>query len=268
MMPNARAVGMGEAYTALADDATALTWNPAGLSRLSQWSAHAMYHRYIENVSFHYLAAGHKVQDLGGVAAHFLLMDSGEMYKTTEDSSGNLAQMNTTFWVSSWSAAVGWGQELSGGLRVGAAAKWIQQEIDRVSTSGFAVDMGVQHDNFSGLRIGAVMQNLGLGLGGKALPLTIRMGAAGIPLTSLTVALEGVWVFGPGLSFRSGVEWRLDPQLALRAGYQTGIGAGGLSGLHTGVGTAFFDDTMKVDYALAPLGDFGLSHRVSLGLIF
>ena len=35
--PGARAAGMGEAYVAIADDATATHWNPAGLGNSGPW---------------------------------------------------------------------------------------------------------------------------------------------------------------------------------------------------------------------------------------
>src|SRR6185503_1676844 len=39
----ARPMSMGEAYTAVADDASAASWNPAGLGQLDSLSAVAMY---------------------------------------------------------------------------------------------------------------------------------------------------------------------------------------------------------------------------------
>jgi len=39
----ARAVGMGEAFTAVADDATAISWNPGGLGQLNSPEVIAMY---------------------------------------------------------------------------------------------------------------------------------------------------------------------------------------------------------------------------------
>src|SRR5258708_3760395 len=45
---SARAIGMGEAYTAAADDSSALYWNPAGLSFAQQKDAAFMHSSLIE----------------------------------------------------------------------------------------------------------------------------------------------------------------------------------------------------------------------------
>src|SRR5438477_13079260 len=45
-----RAVGMGEAFTALADDSSALYWNPAGMSFVSQKEVSFMHSSLIESV--------------------------------------------------------------------------------------------------------------------------------------------------------------------------------------------------------------------------
>jgi len=52
----ARAVGMGEAYTAAADDASALEWNPAGLSYAQQNEASFMHSSLIEGVHYEHMA--------------------------------------------------------------------------------------------------------------------------------------------------------------------------------------------------------------------
>ena len=39
----ARAIGMGEAYSAIADDPTAIYWNPAGLAAVSEHSVSLMH---------------------------------------------------------------------------------------------------------------------------------------------------------------------------------------------------------------------------------
>src|SRR5690349_1150512 len=47
---SARAIGMGEAYTAAADDSSALAWNPAGLSFAQQKEAAFMHESLIESI--------------------------------------------------------------------------------------------------------------------------------------------------------------------------------------------------------------------------
>src|SRR6185503_601516 len=59
----ARAEGMGEAYTVLAQDATALYWNPAGLSSVEHWGLSLMHMVGVEETSFEY---GSAAKRLGG----------------------------------------------------------------------------------------------------------------------------------------------------------------------------------------------------------
>src|SRR2546423_897852 len=48
----ARAIGMGEAYPALADDASSLYWNPAGIALLNQSEASFMYNQLFEDLTY------------------------------------------------------------------------------------------------------------------------------------------------------------------------------------------------------------------------
>ena len=48
----ARAIAMGEAYTAQADDASSLYWNPAGLALMRERQASFMYDQMYQGMSF------------------------------------------------------------------------------------------------------------------------------------------------------------------------------------------------------------------------
>ena len=52
MGAGARAMGMGGAFTAIADDATAASWNPAGLAQLTKPEASLVYDTYTGDVSY------------------------------------------------------------------------------------------------------------------------------------------------------------------------------------------------------------------------
>jgi hypothetical protein len=56
--------------------------------------------------------------------------------------------------------------------------------------------------------------------------------------------------------------------LALRTGYnsRTSGDVSGFTGISFGLGIAY--QKMKIDYALVPFGDLGMTHRISLGFDF
>src|SRR5205807_10389423 len=53
---------LGSAYTALATDAYAPTWNPAGLGRLSGNELAAQHLSYLESMNYEYLSLVHPLQ--------------------------------------------------------------------------------------------------------------------------------------------------------------------------------------------------------------
>src|SRR5579863_9617534 len=56
----ARAEAMGEAYSAVADDATALYWNPAGLTRVQADEASLMHAPYLASSYYDYGSYVHR----------------------------------------------------------------------------------------------------------------------------------------------------------------------------------------------------------------
>src|ERR1035438_10106054 len=65
----ARPAGLGGAYSALATDAYAPTWNPAGLGFLATPELAAMHLSYIEDTAFEYLCYVHPLGEGRGVGA-------------------------------------------------------------------------------------------------------------------------------------------------------------------------------------------------------
>src|SRR5258706_11871870 len=63
-----RAIGMGEAYTAMADDVSSLYWNPAGIALLNQSQASFMYSKYFQDASISQAAVATPLEN-GGIGA-------------------------------------------------------------------------------------------------------------------------------------------------------------------------------------------------------
>src|ERR1700730_6994694 len=72
----ARAIGMGEAYTAQADDVSSLYWNPAGLAILNQSQASFMYNQNIQDVTYSHLAVATPLEN-GGLGASLSYLSFG-----------------------------------------------------------------------------------------------------------------------------------------------------------------------------------------------
>src|SRR5262245_16293035 len=68
----ARGEAMGEAYSAVVNDATALYWNPAGLTRVSSNDVSFMHAPYIASSYYDYGAYAHRVgPHAGGLAVQY-----------------------------------------------------------------------------------------------------------------------------------------------------------------------------------------------------
>ena len=61
----AQAVSMGGAYVAVANDATAMYWNPAGIARSNQYQALFNHSKWIADISINYMGVVIPVYGLG-----------------------------------------------------------------------------------------------------------------------------------------------------------------------------------------------------------
>jgi opacity protein-like surface antigen len=277
----ARALGLGEAYVAVADDAAAVHYNPAGLAP----GAGAQRRGAAFSHSWH-------IQDMGISQAAYLAPPWGMLltYFSAGELEGRAANgaLTGNFTAGDLALSAGRGAAL-GRLRVGAAVKYIGQRIKDSSAGAFAADLGLLYRlEGAPLTLGASVANLGTKIRFEEesfpLPLVVRAGAAlrlARAKTLLAAQLDLPNDSVPAL--RLGAEYAPAEALRLRLGYKTssasdkdailgrelGGGASGVSALYgffAGLGLEYGD--LRLDYALAPYGELGNAHRFSFAAEF
>lgn len=86
--PGARAEAMGEAQVAIADDAYASYYNPAGLAFMGSNQIGAMYSKWLPNLVndmyYTFLSGGYHVENVGTFGGHAIYLNLGEQQWTDE----------------------------------------------------------------------------------------------------------------------------------------------------------------------------------------
>ena len=262
----ARALGMGGAYTALADDANALYWNPAGLSKLEKREFTASHAEMFESTRLDFLAYAHPVGD-GAFAAGLTYLSQGKI-----DGRDSLGRQTAGYDASDAAVNLGYARKLEA-VDLGATIKYLRSHIGSTEAQGAAVDIGVKRA-FDRISVGAALRNLGPGLkfGDQRNDLPLRL-AAGAAYkfkgghAAVAEVVNGPRGAGTGGSF--GGEFQAVKNVSLRAGYTTqtaitgGSGFDAARGLAMGLGVR--NEKWSLDYAVLPSGELGRSHRFTFG---
>jgi hypothetical protein len=154
----ARATGMGNAVTALVDDATAIYWNPAGLASIEGGAFTAEMADWLAGINFNFVSV---VMPLAGGKVGFGVtsMSTPEMEVTT------VTQQNGTgekFDAASHAFSLSYARALTDRFSIGGSVKLIQERIWNSTASGTAFDIGTQFVTpFRGIRLGASISNFG-----------------------------------------------------------------------------------------------------------
>lgn len=266
----ARALGMGGAYTALAQDANSLYWNPAGLAAVQKHEVTASHAELTASMRLDFLAYAQETS--AGTFA------GGVTYLSQAAIEGRDALGHPTDGFDASDAAVSFGYGRKTELAdLGASVKYIQSHIGSAQAETVGIDAGAQR-GFDGvgpgrLRLGAAVRNMGPGLKYDTqrndLPLRISLGAAyALPGGhSLAVDLRNS-PRGAGNDVGFGGEYQAVNNVFLRGGYTTqssipgGSGFDAARGLTLGVG--FRSGRWRLDYAAVPMGELGSTHRFTL----
>jgi len=268
---NARAVGMGGAYTALATDANALLYNPAGLGRVRRHEATFMHNQYFGGITQDYLAYASPQ----GWSANLNTLNFGDVARTTLSNPDGQGLSSTGLRDLAFGA--GYGRALHDDLTVGVGAKYIQESIAGISAQGFAFDLGALYAvrALEGFTVGLAVQNIGPAVKFQSdkedLPLNVRMGAAydfsigedpflNIGGHEYTVSLDVTKQRSEGALIAVGVETHVAKMMPVRVGFNTRNDAG--AGVTVGLGWS--SRVLALDYAFVPFGDLGSTHRISV----
>ena len=170
--PGARPSGMGEAFVALADDATATWWNPAGLAfqprnEMTLMHTNWLPQFHLSDLYFDFVSYIHYVEDWGTFGGNLIFMNYGEIQRTDE-----IGTPLGTFNAYELAASGAYGSQVNDDLALGVGIKFVYSHLSPLGAgqekgsgiaSVFAIDIGALYKlrAVPGLQFGANLSNMG-----------------------------------------------------------------------------------------------------------
>lgn len=155
----ARALAMGGAFTALADDPSTLYWNIAGIAKMDQGGLFFNHTEWIAETNFDYLGGVVQLGRYGALGISITALTMDEMDVTTVSDPEGTGQ---TFNAGDYAVSVGYALRLTDEFSIGFNPKVIHQYIWHMSATGIAIDVGVHYRTpFKNVSLGFAMTNFG-----------------------------------------------------------------------------------------------------------
>ena len=155
----ARSEAMGGAIVGLADDASAIFWNPAGIVKVNNVQAHFSYMNWFDLFDFNAASLVYNAGDIGTFGASMVLFTTEDMEITTEEEPNGTGRY---FDAGDVALGITYAKYLTDRFSVGVTVKYINQTIWNETASGVAFDIGTQYRlDFQNLTIAMSMSNFG-----------------------------------------------------------------------------------------------------------
>ena len=220
MGSGARSLGLGGAFTAVADDASSTIWNPAGLPAVDDLTITLSSARMSLDRRHSFIGLIKSVGNGGlGLSVINAGVDGITSYNSRGDRTGTFNHTSNAF-------ALSYGHDL-GAISLGASARMYADSFgDHSSTSGFAgADVGLLgHNKASTFSYGIAARNLGSAIGDNQVPVKIAGGLAyrvlkkHVATFSVDVEHEIVDLPESPTSLRLGAEYLIANTFAIRGG--------------------------------------------------
>ena len=258
MTPGARPDGMGQAFSAVADDINTLSFNPAGLGNIRLPEVGYGHELFLADISYDFVGAAVPLGRSGVLGLGYLGMGTAPFNSTSSAAAPSISAQDTALMAA-------WGMSF-GNLQLGLGAKYIDEKLATLDGTGFGFDLGVRYQVNPKLTLAASLLNLGPGMqfsSSEPLPLVGNAGVAWtalqIPSHMLTLAADASYEATDSTErFSVGAEYWYEKTFALRAGY---LANSQVEGLSAGAGIRF--SFFELDYAFEPYSDLGTVNRFS-----
>jgi Type IX secretion system protein PorV len=155
----AKQVALGEAGASSANDASALYWNPAGITLQQGNEAVFQQTQWFADTKLQFMGGTVKTGNGAAVGIHAYTMNSGDMaVRTLEFENGTGEVFNTQ----DLSLGLTYAKSLTDNFTIGGTAKLVSSRIWRMKSRAAAFDLGIQYKTpFEKVNIGFVISNFG-----------------------------------------------------------------------------------------------------------
>jgi hypothetical protein len=290
----ARACGMGEAFTVLGQDATALFYNPSGIGEIdANFDLSAGGTQWIADIQYLYVAAVYNADVWGSFGFSLIAPDYGEIQGTRMAEGGTGYEDTELLDVSAFCAGVAYAREFTDKFTVGLQVKYVTQHlgenefeiIEDIDTSyvtrqneiaSFSYDFGLLfYPGFKSFAFGMSVRNFSPRVTyervGFEMPLTFTLGVGmnildlfgDYPDFSVNVAADMLHPRDWDEQYHIGAEFAYKDMIFLRGGWKINYF---LEDLSAGVGISL--GGVRLDYSYSKVDLYDMVHRFSAGFAY
>jgi len=272
---SARATGMGSAFTAISNDATATYWNPAGLVDVTRTQISLNQTWWPADINLAYATAAFNlpfVPGTFGVSARALTLDP-QVERTIFLPEGT----GRTFDAGDMSFGMSYSKFFTDKFSSGATIHFVHSGLAEKSVNTFSVDFGlIYRIGLWGMRLGMMIQSLGSKVDyddrASKMPTVFKVGVAATPYQMGANSLQGVFEFAHPSdnqeTINIGAEYGFNQFFFMRGGYNFNTDSQGLAaGFGLRIDTSQTSD-LVFDYSWTDLDFLGDSHRISVAFSY
>jgi Flp pilus assembly protein TadD len=272
----ARSLGMGRAFLAVSDDASATYWNPAAMVQLQRKELMGLQASLFQGTNFSFLSYVQPTSNAGAWGFNLTRVNSPgfEKVKVTVDPASSPDNPNFlsvekigSFDVAQSAYTLAYGKQVTNKLAMGLSFKRITNTIDTFSQSFSGVDASVFAKVSENYRFALAIRNAVTQAPADSndrLPLIVRIGNAYSMLNNRVVLAADINSSRySGMGWNLGAEYRATPKTAFRLGMENRSG----QIAETTAGFGFNLKNINLDLAFG-LTELGMSQRFSLSWKF
>ena len=246
----ARPLGMGGAFTALSDDATASYWNAAGLAQLDASQVALMYSLMSMDRMLNLITYAQPMGEIGTLGVSWLNYGVGDI--DGRDLTGTPTE---TFGDSENAFSVSFGRGLSPALFVGGSLKYFLHKLASRQATGYGFDVGAILKIGENIRVGGKIQDIASKIKWNTeseleeeFPTVTRLGISIVPQTTpMKISADIESSSEREARYHIGAEYWIIPAIAIRLGYDRNHITAGASAI-----IPISSINLQLDYAFAP----------------
>ena len=135
----ARASAMGEAFVSVANDASALYWNPAGVVQAKQNQLIISHNNWVADINHEFIGGIYKFSKNDAVGISFTSLHMDNMPVTTEFLPfGN----GESFTFSDLAIGLTYSRQMTDKFSFGATIRYVEETLDKLKMRGVVIDLG------------------------------------------------------------------------------------------------------------------------------